>query len=362
MFSISKTALPEFFSSGSVVAPSDFDGDGDIDLFVGGRVIPGKYPHPATSYILKNNNGSFSIETSKIAPDLEEIGLVTSAVWTDIDNDNTQDLIVTGEWMGINVFLNKDGVLQKSNAYKTLNESLGWWNKILVQDIDSDGDMDIIAGNLGLNYKFHASQEKPFKIYTTDFDYNGTQDIILAKDYKGKEVPVRGKGCMTQQIPHLSQKIPNYNDFANRNLEGILGKDLNNALHYKATEFRSGIFINEGNSKFTFSPFENHVQKSPINSILFEDINYDGFKDLILAGNNYQSEVETTRADAGIGSVLLGDNNGGFKKLSSLESGFFVDKDVRNMVVLDSEYGKLLLVINNNDTHDLFSIRNTSKK
>jgi len=355
-FSKSEDALPEITSAGSVVIPSDYDNDGDMDLFVGGRVIPGEYPLAPISYLLKNENGIFKNSTSELAPELEKIGMVTDAVWADMNNDNQLDLIVTGEWMGIEVFINADGKLSKSNDFKALNEASGWWNKLLIADIDNDGDNDIIAGNLGLNYKFHASKEKPFQVYTTDFDFNGTQDIILSKKYNGKDVPIRGKSCMTQQLPHLAQKIKTYNEFASLELKDIVGKRIENALNYKVTEFRSGIFINNGENNFTFSPFENKVQASPINSILYEDINNDSIKDLILAGNNYQSEVETTRADAGIGSILLGNGKGNFSHVSHLESGFFVDKDVRHMVLLNVGSEKILFVANNNDYHSLFKI------
>ncbi|SFC63417.1 Repeat domain-containing protein [Algibacter lectus] len=352
------TNLPEIYSAGSVVTPSDYDNDGDIDLFVGGRVIPGKYPFFPESYLLINDNGTFTNATKTLAPELEVIGMVTDANWFDIDKDDDLDLIVTGEWMGIEIFLNTSGKLEKSEAYKSLNDTKGWWNKLLITDIDNDGDNDIVAGNLGLNYKFHASKEKPFHIYTSDFDYNGSQDVFLAKYYKDKQVPVRGKGCTAQQVPHLKSKIKSYQDFANRDLEGILGPGIKSALHYKATEFKSGIFINEGDNNFTFSPFSNQVQTFPINSILYEDFDKDGSKDLLLAGNNYQSEVETTRADAGTGAFLKGNNKGGFNYISHLKTGFFVDKDIRDMIVVKTGNEKIIIVANNNDTHNLFKVNN----
>lgn len=357
-FSKSMEALPKVGIAGSVVKPMDYDGDGDTDIFIGGRVITGRYPHPASSLLLENNNGIFSIANKRSAPDLDTVGLVTDAVWTDINGDSQKDLVLTGEWMGIQIFLNGPNGLERSNAYPALANAVGWWNKLLIADVDDDGDKDIVAGNLGLNYKFHASYEKPFEVYASDFDFNGSEDIILAKEYKGKQVPIRGKTCMTQQLPDLAKKIPTYTDFANKDIEGIVGEGIKNALHYKATEFRSGIFINNGNGDYEFNAFENHVQKSPINSIIFDDFDGDGNKDLVLAGNNYQSEVETTRADAGIGSFLKGDGQGGFVLIPNSESGFFADKDVRNMITLNTPTDKLLMVINNNDYHDIFKVDN----
>jgi len=326
-------------------------------LFIGGRVVPGKYPHAPISYLLQNNNGKFTNIVAINAPDLEKIGMVTDAIWVDINNDKKQDLIVAGEWMGVEVFINENNkLIKKSDEYKTLSESVGWWNKIIVEDIDNDGDQDIIAGNLGLNYKFHASKEEPFHIYTKDFDFNGSQDIVLAKKYEGREVPVRGKTCMTQQLPHLRTKISSYMDFANKDVNEIVGNGIKTALHYKANEFRSGIFINNGNQDFEFKPFATEVQKSPINSIVYEDFDGDGLADLIMAGNNYQSEIETTRADAGIGNFLKGNGKGGFKSLSHLSSGFFVDKDVRNIISVEANRKRFLFVANNNDNHTLFRV------
>ena len=349
--------LPEFLTSGSVVKPADFDKDGDIDLFIGGRVIPGKYPYAPKSYLLINDNGNYTIKTTLIAKELENIGMVTDAVWSDIDHDKDLDLILTGEWMGIEFFENKKGKLSRSKKYKTLLQTIGWWNKLLVVDIDNDGDQDIIAGNLGLNYKLHATKDKPFEIYTKDFDKNGSEDIFLAKYYNGKQVPIRGKRCSTQQIPTLSTSIHSYKDFANKELVDVLGTGINSALHYKATEFRSGIFINDANSKFSFLAFDNKLQTAPINSILFEDFDKDGYKDILMAGNNYQAEIETTRADAGIGSFLKGNGKVDFKFLKNSKTRFYADKDIRNLVRLKTSQGKSILVINNNDKHELFSIK-----
>jgi len=356
IFTKSIGILPEITSAGSVAKPCDYDNDGDIDLFIGGRVVPGKYPYAPTSYLLQNNNGKFSNIIKNRAPELEHIGMITDAVWVDIDNNESLDLVVTGEWMGIEIFINKGHEFIKSDSYKNLSKTKGWWNKLLIADIDNDGDSDIIAGNLGLNSKFHASIEKPFHIYTNDFDFNGVEDIVMAKDYKGKQVPIRGKTCMTQQMPHLAQKIPTYSEFANKDLKGILGKRLQASLHYEATEFRSGIFINNEAQGYTFKPFNMHVQQSPINSIVYYDFDGDSIKDLVLAGNNHMSEVETTKSDAGIGVFMKGNETSGFNYIPNIESGLFIDKDVRDMTTVEANENTFLFISNNNNTHDLFKV------
>jgi hypothetical protein len=341
--------IPEIAAAGSVVRAADFDDDGDQDLFVGSRVIPGLYPFSPVSYLLVNNDGKFSVANADIAPELDKAGMVTDAAWNDLDGDGDLDLVVTGEWMGVEVFENDNGRLSKSSAYPTLSSTVGWWNKILIVDVDQDGDGDIVAGNLGLNSKFHATPEKPLHVYTKDFDFNGTADVFLAKYYKGAEVPVRGKTCTAQQLPHLAQKIPTYSEFASLDLEGVVGPGIKSALHYGATEFRSGIFINESGS-FRFVPLPNSAQQSPTNSILYEDFDQDGQADLLIAGNNYLPEIETTRYDAGIGQFLKGGDAGQFVPIPYRTSGFFANKDVRNML----KVGNLIVVINNNDKHDVF--------
>ncbi len=344
-----KAAIPELNTVTTAVVTGDYDGDGDQDIFVGSGVVPAKYPNSGSSYLLKNENGKFSIANKEVG--INNLGMLKDAVFEDINKDGKLDLIVAGEWTGVQVLLNKNGKFVKAEQYKKLEETKAWWNKILVEDVDNDGDLDIIAGNLGLNTKFHANKEKPFHVYAKDFDANGVEDIVLAKDYKGKQVPVRGRTCTSQQMPHIAKKIPTFEEFANLGVDGILGKDIDSALHYEVNEFRSGIFYNE-EGDFKFVPFSNEVQTSLVNSILFKDFDSDGKKDLLLAGNNHHFEVETTRSDAGIGSFLKGDGKGNFTWLSNKYSGFFANKDVRHIVDLSKQ--KQVLVLNNNDTHQLF--------
>ena len=352
------TKIPSLKTAGSVVRAADYDNDGDIDLFIGSRVVPDKYPYAPTSYLLINEKGVFKNKTATISPELVTIGMVTDAQWADIDNDNDIDLIVTGEWMGIEVFVNEDGKLSENNSYASLSSAKGWWNTIVIEDIDGDGDKDIVAGNLGLNYKFHASKEKSFHVYTHDFDNNGTEDIMLAKYYNNKQVPVRGKGCTAQQMPYLKDRIKTYNEFASKDIGGILGANFSESLHYEVNEFQSGIFINEGAGNFNFKPFPLEAQRAPINSILFDDFDGDEIKDLLMAGNNHLSEIETTRADSGIGVFLKGKKQGEFEFIVNTKTGFFADKDVRALKKIKTNAGTSVIVINNNSNHQKY---NTTK-
>lgn len=356
-FERSKASLPDFRVSGSVAIAGDYDSDGDLDLFIGGRVIPGQYPYSPKSTLLMNNGGTFQDVTQSIAEELSQVGMVTTAQWADMEGDGDIDLVVAGEWMGIEVFTNTDGKFIKDPKYESLGSQTGWWNKIMVTDMDADGDMDIIAGNLGLNYKFHASKEKPFHVYTNDFDENGTADIMLAKNYEGKLVPVRGKNCTSQQMPYLKERVKTYEEFASRDLKGIVGDGFETATHLQAVEFRSGYFVN-GQEGFEFVPFTTQAQMSPVNGIIYDDFDGDGIKDLVLAGNNYMAEVETTRADAGIGNFLKGTEKGTFQYVENRFTGFYANKDARDLILVGGNGSKSILVANNNGAYQFYKMTN----
>ena len=326
-------ALPLMRGSGSKVVPTDFDLDGDIDLFIGGRLVPGKYPFAPRSYLLRNelNQGQakFIDVTEEIAPALMDAGMVTDAVWADFNGDALPDLAVTGEWMSIKVLLNEDKAFEDRTTALNLHDVRGWWFGLKAFDMDQDGDLDLVAGNLGLNYKYQASAEAPFEIFTRDFDENGALDIVLGYHDQGNLYPLRGRECSSAQMPFIKTKYPTYDKFAKAKLDEVYGvQALEGSLHYQVTHFSSTYFENV-DGRFEASPLPPMAQISAVNSIVVNDVNTDGIQDLILAGNLHVSEVETTRNDAGLGLLLLGDGKGNFNPVSSQKSGLFLDGDIR---------------------------------
>jgi len=350
VFTKNSRALPNIFESTQTVKSSDIDNDGDVDLFVGTRLIAGKYTFPATSYLLINEKGIFKKANKQKAPDLEHIGMVTAAVFSDIDKDGDEDLLVVGEWMKIMVLENKKGTFKdQSEKYGLNNESRGLWWSITANDIDNDGDDDYIIGNLGLNNKFKATKEHPFKVYANDFDNNGTNDVVLAKFYKGSYVPLRGKECSTQQMPFISEKFENYHSFASSKLIDILPEDkMNDAVIYEISNFESIILIND-NGKLNPQPLAVEAQVSPIKNSFVEDFNDDGFKDILLVGNHYGVEVETVRYDAGHGLLLLGDGENNFKSSKASYSGVHIPFDSRSITSINLNNEKDIILVTNNN-------------
>lgn len=363
-FKLNKLALPDIRISGSRVRTADFDNDGDLDVFVGGRQIPGLYPNTATSVLLRNDGDgstlSFTDITNEMLPELVDIGMVTDGVWTDINEDKKLDLVVVGEWMAVRVFINRGATFEEqSEEWGTLAHR-GWWNTIVSEDFDNDGDMDLIAGNLGLNYKYKASQEEPFELYAGDFDKNGTQDIALGYYQGGVLYPLRGRECSSQQIPSIKERFPSYDMFARASFEEVYGEGSSEgAKHFVASTFATTYFENTENG-FIPHILNNMAQMSSTNVILIEDYNNDGKIDLLLAGNLYSSEVETPRNDASYGLVLTGDGKGNFKPITVEESGLFVRGEIREAAFLTLANGKKALLFARNS--DMVRIVAINKK
>ncbi|TDS19079.1 VCBS repeat protein [Maribacter caenipelagi] len=343
--------------SGSVVKSSDYDGDGDIDLFIGGRHTPQQYPNPPSSMLLTNDNGQLSNNTKSLSPQLLDIGMVSDAIWSDYDGDQDLDLIVVGEWMPITVFQNNNGKLTKIDVenFKATN---GWWFSIEQGDFDNDGDMDYIVGNLGLNYKYKTSTDKPFDVYYNDFDANGNNDIVLGYYNKEKHYPLRGFSCSSEQIPDLKKKIVKYDAFASMELKDVYGEEkLKNSLHYFTDTFASVYIENKGNGQFVITNLPNLAQFSNLNDMLIRDFNGDGALDVLAIGNLFVSEIETPRNDAGTGILLLGNGKGAFTTQRGSEIGFFANKDAKKLVSINNGQKEYFLVGNNNDVLQFFELQ-----
>lgn len=351
----SRSAVLPTVSSGSCITVVDFDGDGDMDVFRGGEVVAHQYPYPPDSYFFINEKGRFVNKTKELAPDIQKPGMVKSAAWADLDGDKKPELVLAGEWMPVRVFKNSDGKLKEVSSDFEFAGTEGWWNKIIADDVDGDGDLDIVAGNIGENHKFQASKEKPFEVYAKDFDGNGTNDIFLAKHLPDRMVPIRGRECTSQQCPMIAQKFPTYLSFAESDLAGILGSEsLESALHYQAHMFSTVIFENV-NGRFTARRLPLEAQLSTVNGIIVKDFDGDGKKDILIAGNKFDVEVETTANDASPGIFLKGAGQLQFISLKPLQSGFFVPFNVKDIqfIPMKSKMGAVL-VSSNNDSLRVF--------
>ena len=359
-FQRNKEAIPDTKISGLNVSASDFDKDGDLDLFIGGRLVPKKYPYPADSYILENvstpEGVKFVDATEKVLPGLKSLGLVTASSWIDFDNDGWEDLVIVGEWMPIKFYRNVKGVFEDVSDQLVQGNTSGWWFSLEKGDFDNDGDQDLIVGNLGKNYKYQASSKSPFKVYLNDFDSNETSDIVLSYKKGETEFPVRGRQCSSQQMPAIKMKFQDYNSFASATLKQIYtDKLLEESLSYEITSFAS-IYLENNNGVFTARPLPQLAQISSVNKFVVDDFNKDGNLDVVLAGNLYNAEVETPRNDSSFGLFLQGDGTGNFMARTMMESGLKIVGDVRGMELLSVKGQKHLLVAKNDDFMQMIKV------
>lgn len=355
-FSQSELELPtnsKFFNSSTVEA-SDIDKDGDMDLFVGERLISDSYGLPGSGVILLNNGkGSFKDLTSINAPELEDIGMITDAIFVDIDNDNDEDLIVIGEFMGINILLNENGIFRLSRS--ELSNYKGWWQSIQSGDFNGDGLLDLVVGNHGLNSRFSASKEFPIRLYVNDFDLNDQLDPVLTfKRENGKFYPYDLRHNLIDQIKPLKKVFPDYNSFRSASIEDMFSSDqLDESLKLEVNTLSSSIFINKGNGRFDFYELPQVAQFSPIYALLLKDFDLDGDIDIIAGGNLYNAKPEIGRYDASFGLFLENDGKGRFEVPDS-GYGFKLKGEVRSIILSNSN----LVVGRNSDSIAIFKYLN----
>lgn len=355
-FTHAAEALPDLRTSTAVVASNDLDGDGDLDLFVGGRNVPGAWPTAPPSHVLINTGGRFTDAGNAWlnAPP----GLVTAAAFADVNADGREELVLAGEWTTVRVLRAESGRFVDITAQLMDTTLTGWWQSLAVADVDQDGDADIVAGNIGLNNKFHPSKEHPLKVYMSDLDDSGTNDIVLAKSGDKCDLPVRGRECSSGQMPFIKEKFPTYKAFAGASLEEIYGPEkLAKAVRLQVDGFASVLLRNTG-GHFTVEPLPMAAQVSPVRSVVVADLNDDDGSDLVVAGNMYGAEVETTRYDAGIGLVLTGDAKGALRPMAAPLSGISIPYDTRQLVPITiTGRGRCLLAVNNNGPVRVFAPR-----
>lgn len=353
----SRNHLPASLSSGSCVEAADIDQDGDMDLFVGGRLTPGNYPLAPRSYVLENDGtGRFQDVSEKLNPELLRPGMISDALWTDFNEDELPDLILVGEWMPIRLFQNTGTGFKELEGQKWMERSEGWWNTIESGDFDHDGDVDYVLGNTGKNFQVKPTPEEPATIYASDLDNNGTLDGVMCYYIKGHNAPLYSKLDLESHLTILASKYPDHQSFANQSITDIFPAEvLDNATMFKVTNPASSYLENLGDMQFRLSDLPVAAQLSPVYSIASGDYNNDGHMDLILAGNFYGSRLKFGHLDANRGVVLLGNGDGSFVSVPNHKSGLFLDGEVRDVVQLNLSSGnEILLFAPNNDSLQVY--------
>ncbi len=344
--------IPALYQSGSCVRAKDFDKDGDLDLFVGTRVNPSYYGTPCDQYLLVNDGkGNFKNLTATIAPEFNKMGMVTDAAWFDYDANGFPDLLIVGEWMPVTVFLNDGKKLVRKYNVTGAVRSDGWWNCIKSGDLDGDGDIDFVLGNLGLNSKFKPTQEHPVSLLVNDFDRNGSTEPIFAFERKGSLYPFALRQDLIKQMSSIKRKFLYYKDYANKSLPDIFDADLlQKATKLSFHEGRTSLLINKGASGFELRPLPVEAQFSPVYGIELFDIDGDGDDDIFLGGNLFSVKPEIGRYDALTGLVLRNQGSNNFIAMSSHESGIKVQGEVRHIAILKGRKKSTVAFVRNNDS------------
>ena len=360
-------ALPDLKTSGSCVRAADFDSDGDLDLFVGGRVVPGEYPTSPKSFLLRNDKGKFTEVTAEVCPALNYAGMITDALWTDFNNDQKPDLIVVGEFTPILFFENNGGRLVRIKT--DIDDQTGWWNSITSGDYDLDGDVDYVIGNLGLNNSYQVTHNFPLKAFAKDFDANGSMDVIMAcymrqsmTSDKKALYPVHFWDELNSQSPKFRNKFSGYRQYGRATMEDLLtAEERKDALVLEANQMASVYVENLGQNRFSLRILDPLAQLAPVNGMLTDDLNDDGFPDLIIVGNDFGNEVFAGRYDAFNGLILFGDGKGNFETKASAETGFYVPGDAKSLVKLTGITNDLFIASQNRDSIRVF-MRNNARR
>ncbi len=354
--------LPAESNSGSHVAAADIDGNGTLDLFVGGRVVPGRYGRDPESVLLRNDGtGHFTDVTATLAPELAHVGLVTDALWRDVTGDGRPDLVLVGDWMPLTIFRNMGGGKLQPMPCPGLEQSNGWWNRVIAGDFAGNGRVDFLLGNAGLNQRLTASATEPTTMYVKDFDGNGFDEQLVTTVSQGKRYPMVLRDDIIKAIPPLKARYRNYKDYATQTITDIFpAADLSTAITRQAYSFESALARNNGDGTFTLVPLVRQAQLSPTFGMLAQDLDGDGKLDLLTAGNFDGVKPELGGMDGSYGLLLTGDGKGGFTPVHSKLSGFHVPGQARDIQRIRTRQGDLIMVARNNDTPLFFRANPTS--
>ncbi|MEP6711432.1 MAG: FG-GAP-like repeat-containing protein [Ferruginibacter sp.] len=357
-FEIDAQAFPNNDMNISIAVANDFDGDGDVDLFVGSRSVPFSYGATPTSYLYQNDgNGHFTDVTSKMNPAIAHLGMVTGAVWADVAGDNKKELIVVGEWMSPKVFSytgNKFEELQHTN----LANMFGCWQTVAAADVNADGKQDLILGNIGENFYLRPTEKEPVKMWLNDFDQNGSIDQVITQTIGEKDMPVFLKRDLTEQFPALKKQNLKNSDYARKSIQELFGKDLIEKAEVKKINYcNSVIAINNGNGSFTVKKLPAMLQISSVNAVCCTDINHDNRPDIIIGGNKFSFPPQFGRLDASYGSVLLNNGKGSFEYVESNKSGLSLPGEIKDIKEIKAKDKRYILIVRNNELPALYQIQ-----